>query len=191
MSALTEYVGNPLLRDEWDPLVRAFDLLLDVAARERPICLQTHTHRHGLITQTSPYVQFRAYQTGGLLVEVSGNLVVKPELDATDIAQMRYFGWQLPEVEPDEFGESSGGNPNFSRDIDFATSEAIASWIVTTLVVVYRLEPRDFFSLEAPYVVDLLADAGLLARLTATQSNPFATIFCMPGYHTDMTQQAI
>ena len=188
MSALAEYVDNPLLGEEWDPLVSCFELLLDVALRERPLSLQTHTHRHGLRPSSSPYVQFKSNGTGGLVVEVSGNLLVKPELDDMDVAQLEFFGWQPPETSAEDYRNGDGGNPNFWRDFDGVELKAIAAWIVTTLVVVYRLETRDFFGIEVPYVVTRLAEAHLLDRLSPTQSNPFGYIFCMPGQHADMTQ---
>ena len=190
MSELSAYEQNPLLSWEWVYLVRALELLLGVARDHRSVCLQTHTHKHGLRPSTSPYVQFRHNGTGGWVVEVSGNLVVRPELDALEVAQMEYFGWTRPEVNAGDFEAGAGGNPNFSRDIDDATPKEVAWWIVTTLYMVYGVEKRDFFAVEIPFVVTMLAEANFLARLTPTKNNPFGYIFCLPGQHIDMTDPA-
>ncbi len=176
---------NPLLGPQWEPLAHVIVKLLENMKRHDTFSAQTYGRKFGLSPDTSPYLQAIFDEEGNLQMEVSGNLQVRPELTKQQMQDLEFYGWEPPETVGGEFG--ADGNPNFARYFEPNKDRLeIAEFILTTLVGVYGITEDDFWGFERK--AELVASLKKLGRLKATEGNPNAVIFAMPGKHFDMVE---
>ena len=173
--------NNPLLGWQWEPLGQVVTLLIEDLRHGTDFGIQTFARRYGLNPDTSPYLQAIMHSDGQIQLEVSGNLQVNPPLTDEEYATLEFYGWSLPEVDPEAFREQNG-NPNFVRYFDSkADPLAIAEFILTTLIGIFQVQQDDYFGFN--HSAERVASLKKLGRLKASAGNPAAEIFAMPGRH--------
>ena len=173
--------NNPLLGWQWEPLGQVVTLLIEDLRHGTDFGIQTFARRYGLNPNTSPYLQAIMHEDGVIQLEVSGNLQVNPPLTDEEYATLEFYGWSLPEVDPEAFAEHHG-NPNFVRYFDTkADPLAIAEFILTTLIGIFKVHEDDYFGFN--HSAERVASLQKLGRLKASERNPGAEIFAMPGKH--------
>lgn len=179
--------SNPLLGPEWESLGHVFVHLIERIRPGYPFIVQTYGRKFNLSPDTSPYLQ--AIRTDGdvLQMEVSGNLMVQPPLTELQHRELEFYGWNRPESNPGEYAEDHDGNPNFARYFEPGTDPLdVAEFILTTLVGVYGITEDDFWGFESS--AEKVASLKKLGRLKATDGNPSAVIFALPGKHLEMLE---
>ena len=109
-------------------------------------------------------------------VEISANLVVRPELSEKQILELEFMGWSVP----------CEDNPNFERVWDVPALEEVSDFVLTSLVSIYGIEERDFFAFGLVDTPDFVGGLGYLDRLAASDSNRWRAIFCLRGMHDEL-----
>ena len=168
--------SNPFLGQKWVSLARTIEAVIERVRDEDDHCqFQTYGNAFGLSPNTSPFMQ--AKWNGPILrVEISANLVVRPELSEKQILELEFMGWSVP-------GE---GNPNFERVWDVPALEDVSDFVLTSLVSIYGIEERDFFAFGLVDTPDFVGGLGYLDRLAASDSNRWRAIFCLQGMHDEL-----
>ena len=180
-------IDNPLLGPDWEPLALVLSRLLEDVAAGDTLIMNTYGHRYQCDPHRSPFVQACSFNEGGIQLEIAANLMVEPKLTAEEYSIMEFYGWECPEVNPEEYS-SEGGNPNFVRYYEpgFDTAQA-AEFIITSLVGVYQFTVEDFFGFENRTLADFVASLNKLDRLAGGNTNPDRVIFAMPGRHIELS----
>jgi len=181
--------NNPFLGPQWEDLAVVLETSLAQTYVGNTFSVQTYAKKFGLSPRTSPYVQ--AMIINDLLqVEISANLMVQPPLTNEQYLAMEFYGWDLPECSPDDYVSDPGGNPNMVRYFDLDTSlRQIVESVLTALVSIYGIEEADFWGFSDRTETERVADMQLLGRLKKSNTNPFGSIFALPGFHVEMLEQ--
>lgn len=181
---------NPLLGPEWEPLGQVLMLTIERLRKvgDETFVVQTYGHKYGLSPHTSPFIQGCINALGQVQVEVSSNLMVRPELTEEQYESLEFYGWIRPyKGEIDDTGQKEDENPNFSRYFELKTDALdIAEFALTTLVGVYEITVEDFFGFPSPGLANRVAELNKLSRLKATEGDPTAEIFAMAGKHLEL-----
>jgi len=181
--------NNPFLGPQWEELAIALESSLARAYVGHTFDIQTYAERFGLSPDTSPYIQAKVFDDI-LQVEISANLMVRPQLSLEQYKTLQFYGWELPEVNPDEYQKNASGNPNMVRYFDLETApKQIVEAILTALVGVYGIVESDFWGFSDSAEADRVGEMKILGRLKKTSTNPFGVVFALPGYHEDMLEQ--
>jgi hypothetical protein len=181
--------NNPFLGPQWEDLAAVLETSLVQTYVGHTFQIQTYAKQFNLSPSTSPFVQAMVSEDV-LQVEIAANLMVNPKLTTEQYQAMEFYGWELPEVGPDEYGQNAGGNPNMVRFFDLETSpKQIVEAILTALVGVYGIVESDFWGFSNKSESDRVGAMGLLGRIKKSPTNPFQCIFALPGHHLEMLEQ--
>ena len=181
--------NNPFLGPQWDDLAVVLETSLIQTYIGGMFQVQTYAKQFGLSPSTSPFVQALVFDDT-LQVELAANLMVRPQLTNLQLQELEFYGWQLPEINPDDYSDNPSGNPNIVRyfSLDTQASEIVDA-ILTALVGVYGIVERDFWSFPNRNEADRVGEMRMLGRLKQTSANPHKVIFALPGHHLDMLEQ--
>lgn len=180
---------NPFLGPQWEPIAKVIARLLERAKGRHTFQIQTYGKRYGASPYTSPFVQGR-WDVGIFEVELASNLALVPELTEHEQEVLGFYGWESPEVTPEEYRKDPSRNPNYVRYFTPEHSnEEIAEHILTTLVTVHQITEDDFWGVSTKATADLIDELHLLGRLKHSDGNPDRVIFALPGKHESMVER--
>ncbi len=180
---------NPFLGPQWEPIAKVIASLLERSKSGGNFQIQTYGKRYGASPYTSPYLQGR-WDIGIFEIELSSNLHLVPQLTDYEREVLEFYGWDNPDVSPEEYRQNHAGNPNYTRYFtpEYSTEE-IAELVLTTLVTVHKITEDDFWGVSTKATADLVDSMGLLGRLKYSDGNPNRVIFALPGHHKDRIEK--
>ena len=180
---------NPFLGPQWEPIAKVIAQLLERAKGRDTFQIQTYGKRYGASPYTSPFVQGR-WDIGIFEIELASNLALVPQLTDYEQQMLEFYGWDAPEVSPEEYRDSPSANPNYTRYFTPEYSvEEIVEFILTTLVTVHQITEDDFWGVSTKATADFIDSMGLLGRLKYSDGNPDRVIFALPGHHKDLVDK--
>lgn len=180
---------NPFLGPQWDDLAVVLETSLIHTYIGQMFQVQTYGKQFGLSASTSPFVQALVVDDT-LQVEIAANLMVRPKLTNLQYQELEFYGWELPETDPDDYSDDPSGNPNMVRYFRLSTPACeIVEAILTALVGVYGIVETDFWAFPNRNEADRVGEMRMLGRLKQTQTNPHKVIFALPGHHLEFLEQ--
>ena len=177
---------NPLLGPDWEPLGHVIVKLLEDFAKGDTFCLRTCLLYYGNNSVTSPQFDVAFDEPGKFVLELTGNLYLRPQISEQMVETLEFYGWTKPDIDPEDWNESEepAGRPDFSRSYITKTEPSeIAEFIVTTLVGVFGMQLTDFIAFADKASATKVDAMKKLGRLKRYENNTEALIFAMPGQH--------
>jgi len=183
--------NNPFLGPRWEDLAVVLETSLIQTYIGGMFQVQTYGKAFGLSASTSPFVQALVIDDF-IQVEMAANLMVRPKLTSLQYQELEFYGWQLPELDPEDYSDDPSGNPNMARYFSLNTDASeIVEAILTALVGIYGIVETDFWAFPNRHEADRVGEMRMLGRLKASNTNPDKVIFALPGHHLEMLEQEI
>lgn len=150
----------------WFQLARVLAHVIESQKNGKRFDIRTARKISGMQWQDSPCVDINVLEDHRIRVELSGNLLLQPQLDASQEYMMMRLNWELPTVSPSKFTSENhfGGVPNFCKvfPADRAAVE-IGREIVAALVNCYSMSELDGFTFTTD--LEMVAEIEALGQM--------------------------